>query len=259
MDLAGTPIPSFGRRFWLQFLRWLAWLVAIGVGFHGGELIASLTLGPQAALNGMVIFVTGVLAYAMVGLILGGLIALGIAARTHTLPQTRRTWIVAALIAGGFLLIGAFGTLENPRNTIGFGNTAHAAAASPCTSDAIAIMFADFQALDATPNGKKGASLADKLARDTVVCDAQSGVSLSERDHGTYIDAFLFGAGDSAYAYYSVARYHDSRVNLERYQTLVGDFRKIAEMKGWKAFLHQLDALAPVMHTLDDNLRAKGY
>jgi len=261
MESAPLAEPSFGERFGEQFLRWCVWIVAIGAGYQGGELLASLFFGPTAIFDAAFRFVLGVLGYLLFGAILGAVVALIIAATVHSLPQKLRTWRVAGIIATCTLLLGVLYAWTNPRVALGTGTAGSgvAHAASSCTSAAIATMFADFVSLDANPVGVTGATRADKLWHDSVVCDAQAGLSLSDRDHGTYLDALVFGSADSAYAYYSVGRYRDSRKYLNQYQQLSEDMRSIAQAKGWLAFLQRLDTLAPIMQSLDGKLHAKAF
>lgn len=261
METGASTAPSFGNRFGEQLLRWWAWILAIGVGFQGGELLASPFFGLRAIEYATITFVTGVIGYVIFGAVIGAVIALILAGIIHSLPGKLRTWRVAGGITVVSLLLGILCAWARPQ--LAFGSEAVGSGITPvasaCTSAAIARMFDDFKPLDANPNGATGAARADKLWRDYVDCDAQAGLSLSDRDHGIYIDVLVFGLADSAYAYYSVGRYHDSRQYLDRYRELSGDMRKIAETKGWHAFLQRLDTLAPILKELDDKLRAKGF
>lgn len=255
-----APLP-YRTRFLQQYTRWLIWIVAIGVGYHCGQFVGSLFYGPQAAIDGVIFLLTGVMGDALFAIVIGAVAALVLASCLHKVLQWRITWRVAGIIAAICFPLGIYYVTTNAHSMLGVGSTAQstASAAPQCTSRRIATMFADFKILDAAPSGKTGAANADKLWRDAVECDATSGLNLSDRDHGIYVDAMLFGIADSAFAYYSVGRYKDAREYLNRYKLLGPDFRKIAQMKGWTKFLGALDQLDPIMKSLEENLDARGY
>lgn len=64
---------SFGGRYLDNWLRWGLWILFLGVGFHGGELVALILHNDLA--TGLFMFVTGVIGYLVGGAILGALVA----------------------------------------------------------------------------------------------------------------------------------------------------------------------------------------
>jgi hypothetical protein len=95
------------RPFLANWLRWFLWIIVFGIGYHGGQLVMIAAHGRPDM--GAVIFISGVMGYAIVGVILGAILALLVT----MLPQVR---LFPTTLAIGsirvFLLALAFGILS---------------------------------------------------------------------------------------------------------------------------------------------------
>jgi hypothetical protein len=211
--------------------------------------------------------VSAALGYAVVGAVIAALAALIITPFARRAGSVAGARSVAYGLAGlGFIIGVAFvaqkpwivgGPLPaNSATTTVLGN---GVAARPCTSATVELEVADFRALDAAKTPTASAAAADRLWRDEVECTAEDGKSLSDRDHGIWIDAELFGAAESALAYYDVKRYADSRTYVTRYQGMSPMWAQIAQKKRWTQMSAALVKVDAMVAALDTKLKAAGH
>lgn len=98
--LNSDMVAPFGTRWAANWLRWGLWILFLGVGFHGAQLII-LTLHGML-LQAIAIFVTGVIGYVFTGFLLGAVVALV----ATSLP---RIAILPTSVLGGILRTGVIG------------------------------------------------------------------------------------------------------------------------------------------------------
>jgi hypothetical protein len=234
------------RGFLENWLRWFLWITAFGAGYHGGQMVM-ITMHGHFDM-GVVIFTTGVMGYAIAGVILGAVIALlvTLVPKLRIAPTTLAMGAIRIVIIGLALGIWSGFVTKLP----GMADESQSPATA-CTAANIESQFAEMKVIDNAigQNGVAPKSLVaktDHLWTRMLDCEGHHS-ELTDEQHGKYIDIILLGSADSVVVYYDANRIADAKKYLSIYFDVVQEMKPLAKSKGWTKMIGYMDTVSPLM------------
>jgi hypothetical protein len=252
--------PVKRRTFFQNWARWFVWITLFGTGFHVGQAVTLAAIGK--ALDGFVIFATGVVGYMIAGAAGGLLVALLLllVPRVQFLPTTLWRGAVIAFAIG--IVISVIGipytisTFSGPSSTANNSN-------SKCKESDIDAQFQAMKRLDDELNSSNAKARtyvqdAEKIWSTKIECPNGT-ANLSERAHAEYLDTMLIGNAESVIVLSDAGKYRDARKHLNVYFVIASTARPVAQAKGWKNWLGFERRATQLMTKYDKLLSHAGY